>query len=152
HALQQGGLDALAAPGALARLERGEDAERAEQAGQQVGDRDADAGRLAALEAGYGHQPGEALDDVVEAGAVGGGAILAVTGDGAIDDPGILRRYRPVADVQRLHHARPEVLDDDIGRLRQAAEELLPLRALDVERERALVAVGREEKGDLAVL
>ena len=59
---------------------------------------------------------------------------------------------RFVADAERVHHAGAEVLDHDIRRLRQAVEERLPLRRLDLHRQRPLVPVRGEEEGALARL
>ena len=63
---------------ALATSERAEDADRAEQPGQDVADRDPDLGRAAAVGvggAGDRHQAADRLDDEVVAGPVGGRAV-----------------------------------------------------------------------------
>ena len=70
----------------LALEQRHQDAERAEQAGGQVGDRDADAHRPLARQSGDRHQPAHALRDLVEARPVGVGPVLAEAGDAAVDD------------------------------------------------------------------
>ena len=59
HRLEQRGVDHLAASRPLPRLERRQDAVRAVEPGEQIGDRDADAHRLASLESGHAHQSGE---------------------------------------------------------------------------------------------
>jgi hypothetical protein len=47
--------------------------------------------------------------------------------------------------AQPVHHAGPEVLDDDVGALEQLAEDLLALVRLHVQRQAALVAVEHRE-------
>ena len=66
--------------------QRHQDAERAEDAGREVGDRDADAHRPLAGQAGDRHQPAHPLRDLVEAGPVAIGAGLAEPGDAGIDE------------------------------------------------------------------
>lgn len=46
-----------------------------------------------------------------------------------------------VVDPQPVLDVGPVVLDDDVGRLDHAAEDLDPLRRLEIERQRAFVAV-----------
>ena len=65
---QQVDLDALAAAAAVAMAERSEDADRREEAGEDVDERDTDLLRLAAGVAGDAHQPAEGLDEQVVAG------------------------------------------------------------------------------------
>ena len=62
------------------------DALRAEDAGAEVGDRDADAHRALAGQAGDRHQAAHALRDLVEAGPLRVGPVLAEAGDAAVDD------------------------------------------------------------------
>ncbi len=53
----------------------------------------------------------------------------------------------------RVGHAGPEVLHEDVGALDQVLEHAEPFRCLEVERERALVAVdGGEDRGHAAAL
>ena len=61
-------------PAAVAMAERGEDADRREEAGEDVDERDADLLRLAVGLAGDAHQPAEGLDEQVVAGQRRAGA------------------------------------------------------------------------------
>ena len=72
--------------GDFALEQRDQDAERAEQAGAEIGDRNADAHRALARQAGDRHQPAHALRDLVEARPVAIGAVLAEAGDAGEDD------------------------------------------------------------------
>ncbi len=54
-----------------------------------------------------------------------------------------------VAVAHPRQHAGSEVLDDDVGLLGDPVEDLLRFRRLEVDRERALVAVPGEEVGAL---
>ena len=56
---------------------------RAEEAGGEIGDRDADAHRALPRQAGDRHQPAHALRDLVEARAGRVGPVLAEAGDAA---------------------------------------------------------------------
>ncbi len=46
-----------------------------------------------------------------------------------------------VVDAEPVFYLRAEILDDDVGLLRQFEEDLLPLLGLEVKRQAALVAV-----------
>ena len=65
------------------------DAPGAEDAGAEVGDRDADAHRALPGQAGDRHQPAHALRDLVEARAQAVRAVLAVAGDAGVDRRGL---------------------------------------------------------------
>ena len=79
HAGQQRGAHDAAAAGAGPLVQRGEHAVGAVHAGDQVGDRHPDLGRL--LGAGDRHQPALALGDLVVAGARRLGPVVAEAGD-----------------------------------------------------------------------
>ena len=70
----------------LALEQRRENAERAEQSGGEIGDRDADAHRPLPGQAGDRHQPAHALRDLIEARPAGVRPVLAEAGDAAVDD------------------------------------------------------------------
>src|SRR5947208_15599792 len=73
-------------------------------------------------------------------------------GDRAVDEPGIDGRERLVAQTERLHRPRPEVLDQDVAPAHESRQHLGALRRLEVERDRALVAVDDEVRRRLALL
>ena len=57
------------------------------------------------------------------------------------------------AETEALHGAGPEILHQHVRLRDQLGENLAAGRALDVDRQRALAAVGRDEqRGELAVL
>ena len=82
-----------------------------------------------------------ALRDLIEAGTLVVGAILPEARDAAIDDARIDLAHAFVIDAEFCLHIGTKILDDDIGLLRQAAEYVEALGVLQVERDRALVAV-----------
>ena len=92
------GRDVLALLRLLALEQRHQDAERAEQAGAEIGDRDADAHRPLA-QAGDRHQPAHALRDLVEARPVGIGR-SARTGNAAVDELRVDPGERLVVDAE----------------------------------------------------
>ena len=149
-ACKQRGLHPLAFARDLALQQRGEDADGAEQPGREVRHGNADPHRALARRAGDRHQPAHALRDLIEAGALVIGAILAEAGDAAIDDARIDLAHALVIDAELGLHVGAEILDDDIGLLRQAPEHLEALWILQVERHRALVAVQVLEVGTVA--
>src|SRR5581483_2036844 len=101
---------------------------------------------------GDAHPPGFGLERQVERRTVLPRPGLAVAGDRAEDEPRVERGERLVAEPQRVDLARAEVLDQDVARGRQPAEEVPALGRLHVEREAALVAVHAEVVGALPVL
>ena len=114
---------------------------RGEQAGAEIGDRNADAHRPLPRQAGDRHQPAHALGDLVEARPVGIRPVLAEAGNAGIDDARIDLGERLVVDAEPLLHVGTEILDHDIGLLDHALEGGEPFRRLQIERHAALVAV-----------
>src|SRR5262249_45639102 len=91
------------------------------------------------------HRERAGLRDVVEVmtHVVAIRAGLAKAGDCAIHQPGIARRKHLVADTQALGDTGAELLDHDVGALRQAQENLASRRALEIKPDRFLVAPQR---------
>ena len=141
HGLEQGGVHPLAAPAALALEQRQENALREVEPRRQVGDGDADPHGALAGQTGHGHQPTHALGDLVVAGAVAVGPVLAEAGDRGVDQPRIHGAEALVVDAEPVLHVGAEVLHQHVGARRQALEDLAPARGLEVEGHRALVAV-----------
>src|SRR6185503_10011382 len=105
------------------------------------GDGRAGAHRALPGQAGYRHQPAHALRDLVEAGTVAVGAVLAEARDAGEDDPRVQLLERLEVYAEAVLHVRAVVLDHHVGGLHQARQDLARLRDLEVERQRALVAV-----------
>ena len=78
--------------------------------------------------------------DVVpdEAGVRAG---LAVAAERAVDEAGVAGADGVVVDAEALDDARTEAFDDDVGVLGELEEGFLGARVLEVEADRALVAV-----------
>ena len=153
--VEQGDVEMLALAGGAAVMQRGEDGVGGIHAAHHVGDADAGLGRLAAFRirpAGERHQPAHPLDEKVVAGPVRIGAVLAEAGDRAIDEAGIFRRQRLVAEPAASKVADLEILHQHIGAARQPAHQGNALLARQVDGERTLVAVGGEVIGAFAGL
>ena len=148
--LQQRRLDVLALLRRLALEQRRHDAERAEQSRRQIGDRNADAHRALAGQAGDRHQPAHALRDLVEARPVLVGPVLAEARDAAVDDARIDLLQVLVVDAEPALHVGAEVLDHDVGLLHHLEERGAAFLGLQVERHAPLVAVQVLEVGALA--
>src|SRR6185437_740329 len=121
--------------------------DRAENAGGEIGDRDADAHRPLPGQAGDRHQPAHALRDLVEAGAVAIGPVLAEAGNAAENDALVDLFETLIVDAEPVLDVGPVVFDHHVGLLDHAAEGGDALRRLQVERDAALVAVQVLEVG-----
>ncbi len=122
----------------------------AEHPGDDVADRDAHLGRPAALvvgRAGDAHESAHGLDHEVVARAVGGGPRRAVAGDREVDERRVQLAQDVVIEAEAGEATRPEVLDEDVAAGQQAAQHLGTVGLVQVERDRALVAVDREVVG-----
>ena len=108
---------------------------------RQVRDGNAGAHGPAARLARDRHQAAEALRDLVEAGPVGVGAVLAETGNARIDQARVDLAERGVVDAETLFYVRPIVLDHDVGRGGEPAKNLDALWRFQVEPDGPLVAV-----------
>jgi hypothetical protein len=141
HRLQERGLHPLALAGRLALEQRHGHPIGREDAAAEVGDRDADAKRAVARDAGDRHQPAHALRDLVESGPARVGAGLAEARDARVDQARIDLRERLVVDAEAVLHVGTEVLQQHVGLLDQLLQHRDALRLLQVERDRALVPV-----------
>jgi hypothetical protein len=98
-------------------------------------------GRPAIGLARHAHDAAHALRDDVEAAFLPVGAGLAEAGNRRIDDARVDFLDRLVVDAELFGDARPEILDDDVGRGGELHEYFLALRLLHVERDALLVAI-----------
>ena len=140
----------LALFGFLTLKERDQDTERGEHPGGEIGDRDAGADRSLSRQAGDRHQPAHALGNLVEAGPIGVGTVLAEPRNAGIDQAWIDLRQRLVIDAEALLYVGTEVLDHDIGFLHHSLERRQPFGRFEVERHAALVAMQVLKVGPLA--
>ena len=152
--VEQGGVDMLAQAGAVAFLQRGQDADGGVQAGEDVGQRHAHLLRAGAGfvigHAGDAHQPAHGLDQEVVAGARGVGAALAEASDGAVDQARVDGVEAGVVQAVLLQAAGLEVFQHDVGFGRELLQLLLAFGAGHVDGDGALVAVGAEKVGRFA--
>ncbi len=145
HAGQQVDLDLLPLARPLAPVEGGEDAVDHVHRPDLVGEARPHRHRRSVAAAGGGGDAGQSLDQHVLARTAEVRPAVAVARARAVDDPRIDLPERFVAVSHPRHHAGAEVLDDDVGLRRDPVEDFLRLRALQVDGERALVAVPGEE-------
>ena len=154
--VEQREVDVLAAARPRATRQRGEDGRRRVHAGHQVGGGDAHLLRAAARQvvalAGDAHEAARALGDQVVAGARGVRPGLAEARDRAIDQARIDRARRSVVEAVFREAADLVVLDQDVGAAGEPADEALAGRGRQVEGDRALRPVGREEIGGVGRL
>src|SRR5690606_7829868 len=113
----------------------------AEHPGTEIRYRNSDAHRALAGEAGDRHQAPHSLGDLVEARALLIGAVLAEAGNAAVNDARIDLPQRLVVDLQPVFDVRAIVFHHHVGRFYELVEDLASLVALQVQRDRALVAV-----------
>ena len=101
--------------------------------------------------AGDGHQARHALRHEIEAALARHRPGAAEARDLAIDQAGIDGLQHVVAETELLHRALAVVLDQRVGVLHEALQDLLALGLLEVEGQPALVAVHHHEGGGLAL-
>src|SRR3546814_6554911 len=97
--------------GRLAPPQRRQDSRRGIDASEDVGEGDADLLRFALGIAGQVHDPAHTLDHEIVAGAGGIGAVLAETGDRAIDETRVQRRKARIVEPVFLEPADLTILD-----------------------------------------
>ncbi len=140
-------LDVLAPAVAIAGVQGREDAVGGEEAADHVDERRADLQRPPVGLAGDRHEPAHRLQQQVVAGQRRGPLARAEGADRAVHDAGVGARDLVVAEAEAVAGARPEGLDDDVGADAQLARERHVGRVLEVERDRALVAVEAQVVG-----
>ncbi len=96
---------------------------------------------------GDGHQPAFGLNSVVVAGARGLRAGTAVTGDRTVNQARVDCTERFITDPEAFGGAGAEVLDQHIGLLHQGMDDLAAFGFVQVDADRALVAVGTGKIG-----
>ncbi len=145
--IDQRGIDVTAAAGVLAPRQRGKDADRRIDAGENIGDRHADPHRRPVGRAGHAHDAADALRHQIVAGARRRRAGLAEAGHRAIDQPRIKRREAFIVEAEFDEPADLEVLDQHVGAGRELLDDALAFGRGEIERDRALAAIGRVKIG-----
>jgi hypothetical protein len=144
---EQGGAHDSTDPGGRALVQRGDDAVRAVHPCEEVADGHADAHRRLRVRSGERHQSALALGDLVVPGAAALGAVVAEPADGQHDEAGVELVQAFDGEAEPVEHAGPEVLDEDVPVAHQPREHVAPVVGLEVEGDRLLVAVARQEVG-----
>src|SRR5262249_28587672 len=121
---EQVALYPLALTGLLALQQRHQDAHGAEDAGSQIGDRDADTHWTLTGQAGDRHQPAHALSDLVEAGTLAVRPVLPETRYAGIDKARVDHPQRRVVDAETELHVRAIVLHQHVGALQKALQNI----------------------------
>src|SRR5262249_53669348 len=94
--------------------------------------------------------PAHGLGDKVVARALGVGPVLAEAGDRTVDQPRVQRVEALPVEAVLLQSADLEVLDQDVGLRRQAADDRRAFRTCKINGYGAFVAIAREVVGALA--
>jgi len=100
--------------------------------------------------AGDAHQAGHSLDEEVVTRALPIRARLTESGDRAVDESGVVGAERRVIQAVFFEPADLEVLDDDIALSSERSHDLLALGLGEVDRYRALSAIGAKEVRGIA--
>ena len=148
HDVEHRHLDVLADAGLFPRVQCRRHRLRREHRRGLVGHDGPD--HLRASRLGLGLDVGEAreaLDDRVVDALLGVGSAVAGAADRDVDQARIERAHGRLAEAQPVHHLRPEILHQHVGAGDQLAQDLDALGLLEVDRQRALAAVGRYEQG-----
>ncbi|MNR04670.1 hypothetical protein D3C85_1206500 [compost metagenome] len=152
--VEQRHIDVLAAAIAVTMGEGGQDRHGRVEPGEDVGQRDTDFHRPRTFftfrAPGQAHQPAQALDHEVIAGALGVGPGLTKAGDRAIDQARVDRLQAFIVQPIGSQATNLEVLDQHIRLRCQLAHQALALGLGEVDGQRTLVAVGRQVVGSLA--
>ena len=140
-------VDQLTLAAALALVQRRHDAERRHQrAAAEVRDLPRRLHRRAIALPRQAEHPHESQVVHVVARALALGPVLAVAGDRAVHERRVLLAEALVADAEALQHAGSEGLEQHVVVAREGQQHLPPPLALQVDPDRALVAVERQEE------
>ena len=134
----------------VAREQAREDRDGAEEPGHHVADRDPHLGRSPAVVVGRSrdrHQAADRLHDEVVAGLGRVRAVRAEARDREVHEVGVDRRQGGVVEPEPREPADAVVLDQDVGLGQEAAKDAAAGLRLEVEADRALVAVHGQEVG-----
>src|SRR6185503_7316020 len=144
-------VDKLSAAVTLADAQRREDADRRVEASGEVGDRHADLHRRPTLLTRHAHQTAHRLDDDVECRPLGVWPVETPSRHCRVDEPWIRVEKALWVEAEVAHRARPEVLDDDVGALRETTEDVCAGPVFEIERDAALAAIEPHKVAALAV-
>ena len=149
--LVEGHVERASHAGPLAVVQRREDAERGPDAGAEVDQRDTDAYRRPVVLAGDAHDPGGGLHQRVVAGLIAQRPRRPERADRAVDESRVARAHRVRAEAALLRRARAQALHEHVGAVGEPQKRLEPARVAEIERERPLAGVRRQEHRALAL-
>ena len=142
--LQHRHLDHLAFAGAFAMIECRQNGNAEMEPRRLVRDQARHETRRLAVDAALQRgSPAHALDEIVEGRLVAVGALPRIAQRIGINDRGIDLLQVLVAQPEPFDRGRPAVVDEQVGGLDHALQHRDSLGLLEVETDRALVAVGR---------
>ena len=144
-------VEVTAGAAALPREERRRDPPRGEHPRAHVADGFAHQRRRALRITGDAHQSAQRLDDDVVGRRRGVRPGLPEARDAAVDQARIRLGQFAISDTELVGHARPEVLDHDVGALSELPRNATSFRVPEVEANALLVAVQHREARALAV-
>ena len=143
--VQQRHIDVLPLPADAAVVERGEDRHRCVHPGHHIGDGHSHllgaAAKVVAL-AGNAHEAANGLEHEVITGLLSAWAALAVPRNGAVHEARVDQAQAFVIKSVALEVADLVVLHQHIADRGEFANQLLPLRMTDIQRDGLLAAVG----------
>ena len=149
---QQRALDVLAEAAALAPEQRGHDRLEAGEAGGVLREVVAEAQRRVVGPPEVAVRADGGLDVDLTRGRGGQRALAAVPADRAVDDARMAGAHGVVAEPQPRHHAGAVALDEHVGAVEQAPQDLGAGVALEVDGDAALVALELEEERALLLV
>ncbi len=144
-------IDGGAFSALLAPIQRCCDRVGREHARGNVGNRGTGLRWPAPFLAGDAHHSAHALHDQIVGCAVRRRPLLAESGNGCEDQARIARVHRVIAKAKPRDGAGREVLHQHIGRIDQPPKRFLAKIRLEIERNRALVAIDRQEVTGFAI-
>src|SRR5689334_24334472 len=133
--------------GLLPLRQRREDADDRIATGEDIRDRNADAGRRAVGHAGQVHHAAHSLRHEIVARALCVGTVLAEAGDRAIDEARAFRCEALVVETELRKAADLEIFDEYVRARRELANDASAVLAVEIHLDRALAAVRRVKIG-----
>jgi hypothetical protein len=147
HRLEHRDIDLLALAAAQAVQQRQHDCVGGMHATDLVGNDGRNEPGLATDHLLQHRQARGGLDDVVVGRAPAIRALVAIAGDMAVDQCGVLRRQGRVVQAEPVGRRRAQRMQQHIGATEQALQHGPTLRALEVDHDAALAAVAGHEEG-----
>ena len=143
----QAHLDMRTLTAVVALQERGQDTGKCVLPSGEVDQGNIDTRRCRLARLRDAHHARKGLHHRVIAARMSQRAILAKGRNRAVNQPRVALTQPLMAQAQPIHHARAEVLDQDVAAIGQAPHDLQALRLFEVDHHAAFVAVDHQEQG-----